>query len=76
MKFCQICKIQLSLIAILFVFGLSNSYALNFSGESSVSGNGEVVKNVIFLAQASTDEQPKKKKGAEEEEDEEEPDCD
>lgn len=74
MKISQCCKIQLSLIAMLFLFGLSNSYALNLSGESRVKGNDQVAKNVILLAQASTDEPSKKKK--KEEETEEEPDCD
>ena len=66
---------QTLLLVLLFVLGHTSSYAINNLNESSLTLFDPAPKEVIYLAQSSSGEEPVKKI-EEEEEDEEEPECD
>jgi hypothetical protein len=66
---------QTLLLVLLFVLGPTSSYAINNLNESSLTLLDPAPKEVIYLAQSSSGEEPEKEI-VEEEEDEEEPECD
>jgi hypothetical protein len=68
---------QTLLLVLLFVLGHTSSYAINTLNESSLTLFDQAPKQVIYLAQSSSGEEPVKKiVEEEEEEEEEEPECD